>query len=171
MNEKTKPAKLKWGYLLLGILLCVTALIAFRNPLSDIFSITILFGITAVLSGIWFIISNEGRTIQVIMGLIDILLGFLLLFNIPRGAIAVPFVFALWFILESVFRLSKLKYAKMVGTGFFWLSLVINILCILAGIALLFNPVATVITISFILGFYFMLAGVESIVYAFSRDT
>ncbi|HFQ4031618.1 TPA: DUF308 domain-containing protein, partial [Enterococcus faecium] len=38
---------------------------------------------------------------------------------------------------------------------------------ILLGIFLLFNPISSALTLSFLVGFYFMLFGITHIVYAF----
>ena len=173
MGEQSK-GKFGWGNLILGILLIITALIAFRNPLSDILALTIIFGIMAILSGIWLIVNNDGgnKVFRIIIGILDVLIGIVLLFNLRIGALAVPFVFAIWFIAGSVYRLCNLgKVKKLLGNGYFWFSLVLNVLCVIAGIMLLFNPLASVFTISFLVGFYFMMVGIESIMYAFNRNS
>ncbi|QQO08984.1 HdeD family acid-resistance protein [Breznakiella homolactica] len=170
MSDSTEKRSFHWGYLILGILLIITAFIAFRNPVSDILAITVVFGIMAVASGIWMIVYSNKQAGNIVIGILDIIIGIILLFNIGAGVLAIPYVFAIWFILDSVFRLVNIKYAKLIGKGYFWFSLIVNILCILAGIALLFNPIASILTISFLLGFYFVLAGIGYIVYAFNGD-
>ncbi|HAP7645602.1 TPA: hypothetical protein IVV33_002984, partial [Enterococcus faecium] len=49
----------------------------------------------------------------------------------------------------------------------YWFTIIVNILGILLGIFLLFNPISSALTLSFLVGFYFMLFGITHIVYAF----
>ncbi len=173
MDGQSTKKSFGWGYLILGILLIITAIIAFRNPFSDVLALTMLFGIMAILSGIWFIVNNDGgnKVFRIIMGILDILIGIVLLFNLWAGAWAMPYVFAIWFIASSIYHIVLMVSMRQAyGNGYFWFLLIINILCIIAGVMLLFNPMASILTMSFILGFYFMLAGIESIVYAFTRN-
>lgn len=160
-----------WGYLILGILLVISSLIAFRNPFSDILTLAVLFGIVAILSGIWLFVNNDGghRVLKVIAGVLDILIGMALLIHPWAAALAMPVLFAIWFILSSVYGIARLICVKQhYGTGHFWFAVIINILCVITGGFLLFDPLASLFTISFLAGFYFMMAGFESIVYAFS---
>ncbi len=160
-----------WGYLILGILLVITSLIAFRDPFSDILALAVLFGIMAILSGSWLFVNNDGghTVLRIIAGVLDILIGIALLINPWAGALAMPVLFAVWFIVSSMYGITRLVRVKQnYGTGHFWFALVINILCVIAGVLLLFHPFVSLLTISFLAGFYFMMAGFEAIVYAFS---
>ncbi len=101
-----------------------------------------------------------------IIGIIDILVGVFFLFNIGAGVAALPFVFAVWFIADSVLALFTADLARGVSEGY-WFTIIVNILGILLGIFLLFNPISSALTLSFLVGFYFMLFGITHIVYAF----
>ncbi|HAP9234537.1 TPA: hypothetical protein IWI47_001253, partial [Enterococcus faecium] len=57
--------------------------------------------------------------------------------------------------------------ARGVSEGYYWFTIIVNILGILLGIFLLFNPISSALTLSFLVGFYFMLFGITHIVYAF----
>ncbi|MZM07541.1 hypothetical protein GT958_09365, partial [Bifidobacterium pseudocatenulatum] len=76
-------------------------------------------------------------------------------------------VFAVWFIADSVFALLAADLAKGVSNGYYWFTVIVNILGIILGIMLLFNPISSALTLSFLVGFYFMLFGITHIVYAF----
>ncbi len=95
------------------------------------------------------------------------LAGNFFLFNIGAGVVALPFVFAVWFIADSVFALLAADLAKGVSNGYYWFTVIVNILGIILGIMLLFNPISSALTLSFLVGFYFMLFGITHIVYAF----
>ena len=103
----------------------------------------------------------------IILGIIDILIGVYLLFNLNIGVAVLPFVFAIWFLFDSIFGLFTLDFAKRVSTGYFWFTLIVDVLGIILGVMLLFNPLSSALTLSFLVGFYFMMFGISNIVYAF----
>ena len=80
---------------------------------------------------------------------------------------SITFCFAVWFIADSVLALFTADLARGVSEGYYWFTIIVNILGILLGIFLLFNPISSALTLSFLVGFYFMLFGITHIVYAF----
>ncbi|ULQ59633.1 DUF308 domain-containing protein [Brucepastera parasyntrophica] len=168
MGDSESKRKFGWGSFIVGILYIIVALIAFRNPLADMLAITMIFGIMAIVSGIVLIINRNGTIYRIVLGVINIIFGIIFLFNLGLTASVLPYVFAVWFIAYAIANLFNLKYVRMMGKGYFWLSLIINILCIIVGIMLLFNPISSALTIAFLAGFYFLATGIEAIVYAFT---
>ena len=98
----------------------------------------------------------KGKT-PLVVGIIDILVGIFFLFNIGAGVVVLPFVFAVWFIADSVFALLAADLAKGVSNGYYWFTVIVNILGIILGIMLLFNPISSALTLSFLVGFYLVL--------------
>jgi uncharacterized membrane protein HdeD (DUF308 family) len=172
MNERKT---VDWGSLLLGILFVFVSLMSFQDPVGNLVAIVLVFAIFAFLKGIFeLFLRNRMKELTgykgkmpLVIGIIDILIGIFFLFNIGAGVIALPFVFAIWFIADSVLALFTADLAKGISTGYYWFTVVINILGILLGIMLLFNPISSALTLSFLVGFYFMIFGINHIVYAF----
>lgn len=172
MNERKT---VDWGSLLLGILFVFVSLMSFQDPVGNLVAIVLVFAIFAFLKGIFeLFLRNRMKELtgykgkmSLVIGIIDILIGIFFLFNIGAGVIALPFVFAIWFIADSVLALFTADLAKGISTGYYWFTVVINILGILLGIMLLFNPISSALTLSFLVGFYFMIFGINHIVYAF----
>lgn len=170
-----KKHRVDWGSLLLGILLIITSLIAFKNPASSLLTIVVIFAVFAIVKGILEIcIRNRMKNltgfkiyVPIIVGILDIVVGVYLLFNLDVGLVTLPFIFAIWFLLDSFFGLFTLDFAKSISTGYFWFSLIVNILGIVLGVMLMFDPITSALTLSFLVGFYFMLFGILNIVYAF----
>ena len=141
-----------WGSLVLGILFVLTALISFQNPAGNLIAIVMVFAIFAIIKGIFEIfVRNRMKELlgykayaPIILGIIDILIGVYLLFNLNIGVAVLPFVFAIWFLFDSI-----------------------DVLGIILGVMLLFNPLSSALTLSFLVGFYFMMFGISNIVYAF----
>lgn len=173
MNEKRSG--LDWGSLLLGILFVLTALMSFQDPAGNLIAIVMIFAVFAIIKGVFEIfVRNRLKELTgfksympLILGAIDIILGVYLLFNLQIGVSVLPYVFAIWFILDSFFNLFTLDLAKAFHTGYYWFSLIVDILGIILGVVLLFNPLSSALTLSFLVGFYFMMFGITYIVYAF----
>ena len=163
MNERKT---LDWGSLILGILFVLVSLISFQDPVGNLVAIVVVFAIFAFLKGIFELTGYKGK-MPLVIGIIDILVGIFFLFNIGAGVVALPFVFAIWFIADSILALFTADLAKGYSTGYYWFTVIINILGVVLGCILLFNPISSALTLSFLVGFYFMLFGINHIVYAF----
>lgn len=172
MNERKS---VDWGSLFLGILFVLVSLFSFQDPVGNLVAIVLIFAIFAFLKGIFELLFRsrlkeltgyKGK-MPLVIGFIDILVGIFFLFNIGTGVSALPFVFAVWFIVDSVLALFTTDIARDISHEYYWFTVVINILGIILGIMLLFNPITSVLTLSFLVGFYFMLFGINHIVYAF----
>lgn len=174
MNE-TRRHGVDWGSLILGILFVLTSLVSFQDPAGNLVAIVMVFAIFAIVKGIFEIFArNKMKELTgykayapIVLGIIDIIVGVYFLFNLNVGIAALPFVFAIWFILDSVFGLFTLDLAKAVSTGYMWFVAIVDVLGIIVGVILLVNPVSSALTLSFLVGFYFMIFGIMQIVYAF----
>lgn len=174
MKESSRRG-IDWGSMILGILFVLTALLSFQDPAGNLIAIVMVFALFAILKGLFEIfVRNRLKELTgykayapIILGVIDIIIGVYFLFNLNIGVAALPFIFAIWFILDSVFGLFALDLAKSVSPGYFWFTLVVDILGIILGVMLLMNPLSSALTLSFLVGFYFMLFGITHIVYAF----
>ncbi|MCD1024403.1 HdeD family acid-resistance protein [Enterococcus sp. SMC-9] len=164
-----------WGSLILGILFIIVSLMSFRDPVGNLVAIVIVFGVLAILKGIFEIflrnrfkdLTGYKAKMPILVGALDILIGIFLLWNMQASILALPFVFAIWFIVDSIFGLFGLEAARKLNNGYFWFSLIVNILGVIVGFMLLFNPVSSALTLSFLVGFYFMMWGITHILVAF----
>lgn len=169
--------KFNWGYLILGILFIITSLIAFNNPESSLLAIAMMFGFTALFKGIFELVFRN-RTKKIIgkhsilimvMGIVDIIIGLLLLFDLGVTAMFIPYFFAIWFIWDSIGELVVAGYIKNESKSLYWFTIIMNILGVVLGIMLLFNPISSALTLAFLVGFYFMITGINYIVSAFNN--
>lgn len=170
-----KEQKFNWGYFILGILFILVSLISFQNPASNLIAIVIIFGISAILKGIFEIAirrrlheyTGTKATSLIVIGVLDIIIGVFLLLNMTASLIALPYVFAFWFIFDSIGELIMSGAIKPLHSGLYWFTIIINILGISVGFMLLFNPISSALTLAFLVGFYFMVSGILYIVAAF----
>lgn len=171
-----KERKVQWGALILGLVFMWAALTAFRNPAGDLVAVVITFGITAIVAGVvnlmirnkWKQITGSKSSMLMVMAIIDIIIGLVLLFNIGASVTVLPFVFAIWFIVDSIRGLLMLDTVKVISKGYYWFSLIVNILGIVVGFMLFFDPITSALTLAFLVGFYFLMASITCFVEAFT---
>lgn len=164
-----------WSYLIIGVLFILVSLMSFGNPEGSLIAIVMVFGVTALAKGIFeLLIRNRMRVyigykskILALLGVLDILVGVLLIFNIGVSVSLLPYFFAVWFIMDSVGELSVAKVFKLVSKPFYWFTVAANVLGIILGVVLIFNPLISAFTLAFLVGFYFMITGINYIVAAF----
>ncbi len=175
MNNRNYHEGFQWGSLLLGILYLILAFFAFNNPMVSIVSVAYIFAFGAILVGLYEIFVrrkmrqhaglNSGFVIAV--GVIDILIGVFFLFNISAAIVAMPFVFAVWLIVDSLGAIFTASPIREYSTAQYWFTIIVGILGVVIGFMLIFNPLSSFIAIATLLGVYFMLFGILHIVYAF----
>lgn len=164
-----------WGSFLLGIGFLMVAYITLHNPGSSLLSIVLLFGVLAIIKGIFELtfrsqvlkVMNQQHIWAIVLGILDIVLGIYLLFNLNIGLSVLPFVFAIWFIADSITGLFMTQWVSRVNKPLFVLTMIVNILGIILGIALLFNPITSALTLASLVSFYFLMTGIIYVVDAF----
>ena len=157
-----------WEYFLIGLLFVIASLVSFNNPDSSLKAVVYVFAIAAVLKGIFELFfrrklhefTNQKSTLLMILGVF-------LLFNTNAGLLALPYIFAIWFIVDSIMGLVGADIYKVNGSSYYWFILIVNIIGIIVGIMLLFNPIVSAFTLAFLVGFYLMMIGISLIAYAF----
>ncbi|MGY3778177.1 HdeD family acid-resistance protein [Isobaculum melis] len=165
MNEK--QTKFGWSEFLIGLIFILFGSMAINRPIANLLAITLLFGLGGIVKGIFLISGYVGikkgtayhATYMLIMGIIDIIFGLILVFNLGIGAQVLPFIFATWFIINSIFRLFHAYQTKKIGTGYYWLTIIVNLIGVVLGVLLLMNPFSSALAISFLMSFYFYLFG------------
>ena len=176
MTENKK--KVDWISLIIGIFFIFIAFIAFKNPLASLESLVIYFGISAIFKGIGGLMIHHnikkytGLNINIFMwtSILDILLGILIVSNINSMVMTLPYVFAIWFIIDSINDLIYGSYLKDIHGGLYGLNIAINIISIILGIMMIYNPLGTAFTVVYLIGMYFIISGVKYIVHSFEHQ-
>ena len=161
--------KFDWSCLLIGVLFLFVALIAFRNPAANLEAITIVFAMAALFKGILLIRQRGGSTLRLVVGILDVAIGVIFLFNLGFSMAIMPYIFAFWFIMTSIDALVYSWPLKLWNKGLYIFTLILNVLCVILGFFMVVNPLSSILTMSFLAGFYFMSAGIVSILLAFGR--
>lgn len=164
-----------WWSFIVGIIYIILGILAFNNPLGSASFVIYLFAFAVAFKGITQIIIRNrlkeytGMTNNwlIVIGIIDIIIGVFLFFNVTAGVIALPIVFAMWFIIDSVIALVSARAIRKYSKRNFWLIVILSIISIIIGIMLIFNPIASILTVAYLVGIYFTLNGLSYVIQAF----
>ena len=162
-------------HFILGLVLFVTGVVSIFNPLSSLIAIVVVFAISAIFEGIIQLVfrsrlheyTGYKAYSVLVLGILDILIGLFLLFNMTVGILALPYIFSVWFIIDSIGELIVSDIFKSINTGYYWFKIILNILGLVLGIMMLFNPIVSALTLSLLVGFYFLSSGIDFIVTSF----
>lgn len=162
-----------WSELLTGILFVLLGIFTFIRPGSAITGLVFLYGILATLTGIADIVfyakmenhMGFGPTISLVSGILSLLAGLMLLLHPGAGAWAMALLFPLWFITHCISRLTHLPIIRITsGTGYYYFSLIVNILGLVLGFYMILDPVFSFFSAAYIIEFYLMLTGIDHLV-------
>ncbi|WP_326717234.1 HdeD family acid-resistance protein [Vagococcus jeotgali] len=154
---------------MLGIIYIIVAVLSFFNPWSDLKNVMLLFGAAAILKGIFeLFFRNKLRgyngvlaKVSLGIGVFDVLVGIILLFSLVDKFLALPVVFAIWFIVDSIVGLLLAEELKSSSTLYYWLVMIVSIVGVLIGAMLVFNPMLSVTSFIYLISTYLLINGIS----------
>lgn len=159
--------------LILGIVLFLSGIYVLSHPLEGLAGVTIFYGILAAGTGIVdliFYFKMERRTgfgpvAALVTGILSLLAGVLLLLQPAAGSLSLVILFPLWFVAHCISELARLPLIRWTaGKGYYYFSLIINIMGLILGVIMLAFPAASVLSLPWIAGIYLLLLGLHSVV-------
>ena len=167
-----------WFELIIGILLVILGVFTFIRPENTLTAIVIVYGLIAVITGISDIIfyvkaekyTGFGPTISLISGIFSTMAGFMLMVYPGSGKWIMILLLPIWFIAHCISRLSHLNIIRITaGRRYYYFTLIVNIIGIILGFIMIIYPEISLFSVGFIIGTYFILLGIDSIVIAISN--
>jgi uncharacterized membrane protein HdeD (DUF308 family) len=167
--EKTKN-KLWYWFLIKGIIMIILAVIIFQNPGGTLLAIAIYLGIGFIVSGIIIVIQgfwarklfpNWGW--RVFEGIIDIILGFILLAHPALTAAALPFVIGFWGVVYGFY----LAVDGFSGDKNGAIKVITGLLMLVVSFLIMFNPVFAGVALIIWVGVILAISGIYNIIGAF----
>lgn len=166
-----------WSLLLIGLLFILSGLFVLSHPKATLALIATLLGILAIIKGIyelWFKQWLEKWTGQklgkvFILGIVDIILGLLFVFRPLAGINFIVYVFAFWFILDAVLQLSFARILKTFSESYYKMIMVSNLLILLLGVILLFNPLEAGVLVVWVIALFLIITGILQLLAAFAK--
>lgn len=164
-----------WIEIILGVLLIVAGVLAFVKPGSLLSLFSIFIGAAIIVSGVGDLVfyfqmnraSGFGPTSALIGGIAAILIGILFLSRPRILAVLLGVLFIVWLLTHCVSRLANVNFVRArEGNGMYWFTIITNALGIALAIILLFRPLMPSLALTYALGAYHILLGVNSILSA-----
>ncbi|EQA44481.1 PF03729 repeat protein [Leptospira broomii serovar Hurstbridge str. 5399] len=167
MNSlKPKAAKHWWIHVIVGILWIGVGIVTLFFPIQSYFGLSMAFSMILAMTGLFqisFAISNRNRFSgwgwSLALGILDIIVGSVLLFHPEITAITLPFILGFWLVFRGVTLISfALEVRSIQSYPWGWL-LFSGIATILFALGILFFPLLGMFTILIWAGAGFMIAG------------
>ncbi len=163
-----------WLFLITGILFLFTGVWVLLTPLASYITLSVLFGIIFFLAGItkiYFSISNKdfinGWGWYLTIGIIDFLLGILLVLHPEISMVTLPFLMSFWLMFKGTTLIGIALDIKKFNIPNWWILLTGGILTTLFAFFILFNPLIGVFTIVIWTGLSFLTAGLINTILSF----
>lgn len=157
-----------------GILLIALGIVCICNPGATLIATAWLIGCLTLCAGIarliftfrtqTFLPNSGSRTL---IAILEIVLGLIFICNNLFVTAALPFVFAIWILVEGIVIAVQSFDYKQVGYSSWWVILILGILGALLGILCLYNPIATAATLSVLIGLGVIALGVAYLLAVF----
>lgn len=159
-----------WLVLIKGIILVILAFFVFQHPVSALVGLALYVGISLLVTGITLVIaalsfrkSSKNWGWRLVEGLMDILFATVLISNPGVTAAVFPFIIGFWIIIYGVIFIADSFHDKKQGASDWWMGLIGGILGVMLGYFVTSNPLAGAITVTFWIGFGFLILGVVNI--------
>lgn len=160
-------------FVILGILMILCGISCMFTPLSTFIStgyfIVILMAVFGITGLVWSITKKKYGT-TFIFSILSIILSIVLLFfpNLMLLADGVlVYLTAAWFVIQGIVSIvTSVTFTRVLGSGMWVLQLIVGILGIILGCYSFFHPAVLAISMGFLIGFYFIEAGITTIVFS-----
>lgn len=137
---------IKWSSLIMGVLLLMLAVVIFTFPIENFYAITWLIGLFVLINGVIQIVYRRKAKALVggnqnwilFMGIVDILFGLLVIFNVGASSAFFIYMFAFWFIFSSIsglFTFSGSGSLKLISVIFNLLGIVFGVIYVVDALA------------------------------------
>lgn len=162
-----------WALAVRGVVAVLFGLIAFFKPGVTLAALVLLFGVYAVVDGIFAIVAavraaehHERWWALALQGVVDIVAGVVAFVWPAATALALLFIVAFWAIVTGVLEVVAAIRLRREMQGE-WLLISSGILSVLFGLVLLILPAAGLLVLVYWIGAYAVISGVVMIALAF----
>ena len=153
-----------------GLLLIILGVVCIAKPDITLVSAAWVLGCLTLIAGITKLVftlrtqaflPNSGT--RMLSALLDIFFGCFFLFNLLGTALSLPFVFAIWVIIEGISVFVASFDYKKVGFPYRWALMLLGIAGIVLGICGIMNMEVTAVTLSVLISIPVILFGLANI--------
>ncbi len=157
--------------IIIGVFLMIGGFSCMMSPAQPFFETGYFIAILMLVYGVAGIVRVIGRrasAVELVMHIPAVIIGLISIFK-PGTTLIIDammiYCVAVWFIIQGAVSIYVSLVARGVKKGWI-LGLILGILGVILGIYSLFHPMVPALTIGFLIGFYFIEAGLDMIVLA-----
>jgi uncharacterized membrane protein HdeD (DUF308 family) len=165
-----------WVILLQGILLIITSICIFNNPVEVLAGISFWFGILVLAAGLlgvvgWIVADKEEKEgMSILWSILTVVFGLLMLLNLSSTMKSLTVIFGLWVLITGIHLIqSGWSFKNKNSLG--WVMVIAGVLSAIAAVMMIFNIGTGAVGISTLLGLQVLLAGIALIVLSFVKKT
>ena len=157
-------------WIIAGVLLIIAGVLCLASPGVAVESLALWFGLAMLFSGIVDVaVFAAGQSCMagsgwlLVDGILTILLSLFLLFDQWFTALTLPFLFGMWLMFSGITKFANSFELKRLGIrGGGWFT-VLGLVLAAAGFLSFLEPVAGLLALSILVGVFFLLQGIASI--------
>jgi uncharacterized membrane protein HdeD (DUF308 family) len=161
-----------WVFMLQGIILLVLGVYLVFAPIAGFAALGFLFGLVILLTGVFELLrvisdrDQGSRAWHLFIGVVDIILGILLVGNIAASEVILRIVVGIWFLFRG---LSMLSFSRLTG----WNRMLTagGVIIVLFGLAIIFKPLFGAVTIDLLTAVASITAGMFDIMLGYRLKT
>ena len=151
-----------WLVFIIGVILIALGVFTLASPGAALTGFAVAYGVIAVVMGVADIVlyvraeryTGFGPIVALVAGILSVMSGVMLLIYPGAGRLVLSLLFPIWFICHCVSRLMNLGVTRVLaGNIYYYFSLVLNIIGLILGFVLLFDPFLSAFTMAFLVGF------------------
>lgn len=162
-----------WGAFVAGVIMVIISFLLMRHPGKGLDAFVLIFAIVSILQGVMWIAAYArfrhffARSwVTLISGIFDILIGILFLCSYEFGGLTLAYLFAFWFLIDSIVGIAFSWHLKDISTGYFIFNLIMNILSLIIAIFLIMSPVIAALSMVWLVAFWLLVFGINEIITA-----
>ena len=148
LENSKKAVRYWWLLLLVGVVLFVAGILVFVYPAKSYVGLSVIFGWVMLISGVLEVIlsaSNRhyvtGRGWMLAGGIIEVILGLILIFNVALSAATLPIFVGFWIMFRAFSAIGLGSDMNAIGiTGSGW-TIFSGVLLLLCSLWMLFRPI------------------------------
>lgn len=157
---------MRWTLYTTGGIFILLGIVSFFHPLASLMSLAFFAGIGFLVAGINHLVpyfTMRGSALRpgwlLPQGILDVLLGLVMLTKIGLTTLMIPILLGLWVLFTAVLRLVVSFRLRAAGLKRWWMMLISSVVLFLSSLVMLSSPIVGAFIITWLIGGMFVCAG------------
>lgn len=167
--------KVKWLSLISGVLLIITGILHIKYPIESTLGIVTMISALFIVLGFMRVIRYFNGGIFstgsfLVGGILDIILGIIMIKNKPVTALAFTMLIGFWVLVSGISQIAASIDFKKIGMDYWWVDLLSGILGVILGMMLIGDFGLSALYINMMISIYMFIFGIGFIITFFNLN-